>query len=288
MKGLLSASYTINLVTTMSLSAIATNGTVKGGGAYYLISRTLGPEFGGSIGIVFYLGYVLNTGMNAVGLVDCFVQSFGTKSGEYANFLEEGFWWEYLWGTVILSVCTGICLAGSSVFSRASNGLLVVLLLATLSIPVSAICLRPFSLPRLGVEFTGIRLRTFLENLKPRLTKGAAGSQLPEKENFQDLFGILFPATGGIFAGASMSGDLKNPSQSIPKGTLYGLGLTFIMYTLIVLAMAASITRQSFYNNVNVIQIANLSGVVILLGEFASSFFSALMGVIGSAKLLQR
>lgn len=82
----------------MSLSAIATNGTVRGGGAYYLISRSLGPEFGGSIGIVFYLGYVFNTGMNAVGLVDCFTQNFGRQSGDWANFLEEGFWWQYLWG----------------------------------------------------------------------------------------------------------------------------------------------------------------------------------------------
>ncbi len=54
--GMLIASYAINLVTTFSLSAIASNGTVRGGGAYYLISRSLGPEFGGSIGIVFYLG----------------------------------------------------------------------------------------------------------------------------------------------------------------------------------------------------------------------------------------
>ena len=63
--GMLIASYAINLVTTFSLSAIASNGTVRGGGAYYLISRSLGPEFGGSIGVVFYLGFVFNTGMNA-------------------------------------------------------------------------------------------------------------------------------------------------------------------------------------------------------------------------------
>jgi potassium/chloride transporter 9 len=184
----------------MSLSAIATNGTVKGGGAYYLISRSLGPEFGGSIGIVFYLGSVLNTGMNAVGLVDCFTENFGTQSGTWYNFLEEGFWWQYLWGTTILVLCTGICLAGSSIFARASNGLLITLLVATLSIPVSAIAMKPFSVPKLGVHFTGIRLQTFLGNLKPNLTKGAAGSQIPGRETFQDLFGILFPATGGIFA----------------------------------------------------------------------------------------
>ncbi|KAJ9310489.1 hypothetical protein DTO217A2_268 [Paecilomyces variotii] len=287
MLGMLIASYMINLVTTMSISAIATNGTVRGGGAYYLISRSLGPEFGGSIGIVFYLGFVFNTGMNAVGLIDCFVENFGTVSGTWANFLQEGFWWQYLWGTIVMVLCTAICLAGSSIFSRASNGLLVILLVSTLSIPVSALVMKPFYAPQLGVEFTGFRMRTFLENLKPRLTKGAAGSQLRGRENFQDLFGILFPATGGIFAGASMSGDLKNPSKSIPKGTLSGLALTFVTYTLVIVSMAASITRQSFYNNVNIIQVTNISSGIVLLGEFATSFFSSLMGVIGSAKLLQ-
>ena len=285
--GMLIASYAINLITTFSLSAIASNGTVRGGGAYYLISRSLGPEFGGSIGVVFYLGFVFNTGMNAVGLIDCIKINFGATNGNWANWLPDSQWYLYLWSTVVLLVCTSICLAGSSIFARASNGLLVVLLIATLSIPLSALVLSPFEDRKLGINYTGMSWTTFLGNLKPQLTRGAAGSQIRGRETFQDLFGILFPATGGIFAGASMSGDLKNPSKSIPRGTLYGLATTFVLYTLVILAMAATITRSSFIRNANVIQDTNISGVVILAGEFASSFFSTLMGVIGSAKLLQ-
>jgi len=285
--GMLIASYAINLITTFSLSAIASNGTVRGGGAYYLISRSLGPEFGGSIGVVFYLGFVFNTGLNAVGLIDCIKINFGATAGNWANWLPDSQWYLYLWSTIVLVICTAICLAGSSIFARASNGLLVILLIATLSIPFSALIVSPFENRQLGINYTGISWTTFLGNLKPQLTRGAAGSQIPEKETFQDLFGILFPATGGIFAGASMSGDLKNPSKSIPRGTLYGLGTTFVLYTLVILAMAATITRSSFVRNANVIQDTNISGVVILAGEFASSFFSTLMGVIGSAKLLQ-
>ena len=198
--GMLVACYAINLLTTLSISAIATNGTVRGGGPYYLISRSLGPEFGGSIGIVFYLGFVFNTSMNAVGLIDCFIENFGFSSGGRYHWMPEGFWWQYLWATIVLLICTGICLAGSSLFARCSNGLLAMLLVATFSIPFSALIVKPFESRQLGIQYTGPSLETFRGNLMPSFTKGAAGSQLKGRENFQDLFGILFPATGGIFA----------------------------------------------------------------------------------------
>lgn len=52
-----------------------------------------------------------------------------------------------------------------------------------------------------------------------------------------------------------MSGDLKHPSKAIPKGTLYGLGLTFLLYAMVIVALAASISRETFYQNTNVIQL---------------------------------
>ncbi|CAI6341974.1 unnamed protein product [Periconia digitata] len=287
MMGMLIACYCINLLTTMSISAIATNGTVRGGGAYYLISRSLGPEFGGSVGLVFYFGLVFNTSMNAVGLIDCFIENFGADTGSWSQWMFQGFWWQFLWATAVLVICTIVCLAGSGIFARCSNGLLVLLLVATLSIPVSTLIVGPFSNPKEGIVYTGLSLQTLRENLVPHFTKKAAGAQYKHTGTFQDMFGILFPATGGIFAGASMSGDLKHPSKAIPKGTLYGLGLTFFLYTIVIFAMAATITRESLYNNTNVIQLTNISGVIILLGEFATAAFSVLMGVTGSAKLLQ-
>jgi hypothetical protein len=60
--------------------------------------------------------------------------------------------------------------------------------------------MKPFESRRLGIQFTGPAVDTFKGNLMPRFTRGADGSQLDGKENFQNLFGILFPATGGIFA----------------------------------------------------------------------------------------
>ena len=54
-----------------------------------------------------------------------------------------------------------------------------------------------------------------------------------------------------------MSGDLKHPSKAIPKGTLYGLGLTFTLYTLVIFALAASVARETLYANTNVIQLVS-------------------------------
>ncbi|KAL1868138.1 hypothetical protein VTK73DRAFT_3829 [Phialemonium thermophilum] len=274
--GLLFVAYLVDLVTTLSLSAIASNGEVKGGGAYYLISRSLGPEFGGSIGILFYLAQVLNTALNVVGLIDCVRLNLGAA-------LPYGYWWNYLLETTTLVVCTALCLAGSGIFARASNALLVVLVVSILSIPVSAVFVRPFQDPNLGIHFTGIRLRTLRANLWPH----SSGPSFQGTETFRKLFGILFPATSGIFAGASMSGDLRSPSKDIPVGTLWAMLSTLVAYLLVILSLAASTTHSSLLQDQNIIQHTNLWAPLVFAGECATCFFSALMGVIGSAKLLQ-
>ena len=255
---------------------MASNGEVKGGGAYYLISRSLGPEFGGAIGVLFYLSQVLNTALNVVGLIDCLKFNFGAT-------LPSGFWWEYLLETTSLVVCTILCLAGSGIFAKASNGLLVILTLAILSIPVSAMIMHPFEDPGLGIKFTGLSWATLRSNFLPH----PSSHEFKGLETFRDLFGILFPATSGIFAGASMSGDLRNPSKSIPKGTLWAMLSTFLAYLVVILSLAASTTRGSLLRNENVIQDTNIWAPMIFAGECAVTFFSALMGLIGAAKLMQ-
>ncbi|KYK61624.1 cation chloride cotransporter [Drechmeria coniospora] len=274
--GLLVTAYCVDLLTTLSLSAIASNGEVKGGGAYYLISRSLGPEFGGSIGILFFLAQSLNTALNIVGLVDCIRLYLGPS-------FPRGYWAGYGLQTIALTLCTGLCLLGSATFSRASNALLAILTLAVVSIPLSAMFKQPFRDERTGIEFTGLSLNTLARNFLPR-TDNTGYNGLA---TFRDLFGILFPATAGIFAGASMSGDLKNPSKAIPTGTLWAMVTTFIVYFVVVLSLAATTTHESFLANANIIPLINLSAPVILAGECAVTLFSALMGIIGSAKLFQ-
>uniref|UniRef100_A0A3Q3VWC2 Uncharacterized protein n=1 Tax=Mola mola TaxID=94237 RepID=A0A3Q3VWC2_MOLML len=58
------------MLTTISMSAIATNGVVPAGGSYYMISRSLGPEFGGAVGICFYLGTTFAGSMYILGTIE--------------------------------------------------------------------------------------------------------------------------------------------------------------------------------------------------------------------------
>lgn len=174
--------YSIDFLTLFSLSAIASNGEVKGGGAYYLISRSLGPEFGGSIGLLFYLASVLNSAMNVVGLIDCIRLNVGPR-------FPEGYWTGYGLQTAALVLSTCLCLLSSTKFSRASNGLLAILSLAVASIPASALFKEPFHDKELGIHFTGVSLETLADNFLPH-TDGLSYSGL---ETFRELFGILFP-----------------------------------------------------------------------------------------------
>lgn len=58
------------MLTAISMSAIATNGVVPAGGSYFMIGRSLGPECGGAVGVLFYTGTTLAAAMYIVGAVE--------------------------------------------------------------------------------------------------------------------------------------------------------------------------------------------------------------------------
>lgn len=288
---LLILSYIIDTLTVLSVSAISTNGTVKGGGAYYMISRSLGPEFGGAIGIIFFIGQILNASLNVVGFIEPLLVNFGKPNGDIMNLLPISYTWQLCYSTILLCICTAVAMVGSSLVSKTAFWLFVILTLSTLSIPFSALFVKPFypfPAPYNHLEYTGIAWSTIKENLWPHFTSGAAGSVQPPgtPETFKNLFGIFFPATAGIFAGASMSGELKNPSKSIPLGTLNGLLTSFILYLSVIVSLGFSVPRNLLHHDIKIIQTINFHSIIIILGEVSTSLFSVIMGVVGAASML--
>lgn len=110
--------------------------------------------------------------------------------------------------------------------------------------------------------------------------------KLNKTETINSLFGLFFCATAGIFSGAGMSSELRKPSKSIPKGTLYGLLVTFASYAVVILSLASSIPRNIMYKDYQIIQTTSIFPMLIVLGELSTSLFSIIVGLIGSGYVL--
>lgn len=85
---IIAISAIVCVITTLSLSAISTNGEVKGGGVYFIISRSLGPEFGASVGVVFAFANAVAAAMNTIGFCESLNQllsKFPFLSNVYSN-----------------------------------------------------------------------------------------------------------------------------------------------------------------------------------------------------------
>lgn len=246
----------ITTLTTFSISAISTNMEVRGGGAYYLISRTLGPEFGGTIGITLFLAQVLSIPFYIIGFTEALTTSFEALAP---------------WSTPI-SFATGI-----AVFIVTMRG-------ASDAIKVQYVILGILSLSILSFVIGGLTrfdMDLFYTNLFARKGEGT----LP----FWALFAIYFPAVTGIMAGVNMSGDLKNPSKSIPNGTFLAIGAGAVVYGIQALIMGGTVDREvliaSPYKSLLDISLFGI-GFIVTLGVFAATLSSALGSFVGSPRIL--
>ena len=246
-------SKSITGLTTLSLSAIATNTRVKGGGAYYLISRSLGVEFGGAIGLVFFLAQAISVAMYVIGFSEAFVGSIPSASVSPTTV------------ATITNVVVFLCvLIGAGWTIKLQYFILAVLIASIVSFIVGA-----------GQSFDSTLLQT---NLSPNFSDG---------ESFFTMFALFFPAVTGIMAGANMSGDLRDPARSIPSGTLWAVFLTAIIYLgMSVLLGAARPAERLTENSLVVAEIARWP-LLITAGVFAATLSSALGSMMGAPRILQ-
>ena len=84
---ILAVANAISILTSLSLSAVATNLRVKRGGDYYLISRTLGHEFGGAIGLVLFLAQAISIGFYCIGFAEVMVSILPTPFAAHPHLI---------------------------------------------------------------------------------------------------------------------------------------------------------------------------------------------------------
>ena len=231
---IVTGSNVVTTITALSLCAICTNGEVEGGGAYYLISRSLGPVFGGTIGILFFIAQAVATSMYVIGFAESIVDMLDEPfTGTIDNDVRIiGL------GTSLLLLC--VALIGVSWYAQCQIGLHVALVTAMVADPVgSALPDTPSTTENADAGFTGYEWRN----------DGAEYSVDPTlptvTQSFFTVFSVFFPAVTGIMAGANMSGDLKDPSSAIPKGTLRAIAITYVTYIALVWIVGLTCDRCS-------------------------------------------
>jgi amino acid transporter len=109
------------------MSAIATNGKIRTGGVYYLISRSLGPSSGGAIGILYYLATTFSSGMSIIGAVEALEVSTHLHLGP-REFSERFF------SLIFLGILLALSLFGTRIVSKAGLAMILFVFISILSV----------------------------------------------------------------------------------------------------------------------------------------------------------
>eukprot|EP00002_Diphylleia_rotans_P036693 TRINITY_DN811_c0_g1_i2.p1 TRINITY_DN811_c0_g1~~TRINITY_DN811_c0_g1_i2.p1 ORF type:complete len:885 (-),score=167.91 TRINITY_DN811_c0_g1_i2:328-2982(-) len=272
----------IAICTATSMSAIVTNGAAKGGGAYYFISRTLGPELGGAIGVQFYLSQSITVSFVCLGLAEVLKTTFGIEMVDGG-----GVWDNFILATLALLTALCLGLLGTKAFAKMSVYIFGGILFAVLMGVGSVLFSGEKSLENCdGPGLLGPSSSTFSDNWGADYDCTDVDN-CPKNIGWIAIFSVVYVSMTGILSGANMSGDLKNPSVSIPLGTFLGIGTMFMSYFMITFSMALSVDRTCLRTNYQVLQDSCVEPYIVLIGTACSTFSTALGGIVGTAKILQ-
>ncbi|XP_042225258.1 bumetanide-sensitive sodium-(potassium)-chloride cotransporter-like isoform X2 [Homarus americanus] len=296
----------VTTITALSMSAISTNGQIKAGGTYYMISRSLGPELGGAIGLLFSLATAVAASMYVVG----FCESLNDLLGSHGLQVIDGDVNDVrLVGSITLVVLFAICVIGMEWEARAQVVLLVVLVVAIVDF-VIGVFVGPLNDDELSRGFVGLNGSVLAENLYSDYRSEGQEADGEQHQGFFTVFSVFFPACTGILAGANISGDLKDPSNAIPKGTLLAILVTYASYLVILVLSGAVMVRDAtgnvtqaanwsftnctdtvceygLVNSSQVMELVSVFGPLVYAGCFAATLSSALASIVSAPKVFQ-
>ena len=311
----------VTVVTSISMSAVATNGQIEGGGVYFMISRSLGPEFGGAIGLMFTLANSIAVAMYTIGFAEALLDMFQAYIPGWAGIVDADFTVFRTndvriigCGTIVLILV--LAMVGMDWVTRVQKLLLVLLMCSQVDFVVGTFLNKSDEVYAKG--FTGWSLETARENLNPDYSEG---------ESFFSVFAVFFPAVTGIVAGANLSGDLKDPGVAIPKGTLWAILSTYVTYIVYGVMIGFTYVREAsgnlteyrmwtnssidndsrtipyyldctpvtreercLYGTINdqqTMSLISVTGYLIYGGCFAATISSAIASLVGAPRVLQ-
>ncbi|MEZ5245599.1 MAG: amino acid permease [Acidimicrobiales bacterium] len=244
----------VSVLTSISLAAMATNMKVRGGGVYFLISRTLGPAFGGAIGIVLYGAMSVSVAFYAIGFGEAVASMIGEDPADWAQPI----------AALTVLALLGLGWLGADIATRLQYVVMVLLVLA------------------LGSYFLGI---------VPDIDAAQIGDNASAPvgaDDFWLVFAIFFPAITGFTQGVAMSGDLRNAGRSIAVGTFAAVGLSTLVYLLVIITLAGRFDTADLRTDPNVMKNASAISWMIDAGVIAATLSSAIASILGAPRTLQR
>ena len=238
----------ITVITTLSFSAVASNTQIGAGGAYYVISRSLGIEIGGAIGLPLFLSQAFSVTLYAYGLAESL---------------------RFVWPDLPLQpVTAGLIVAvgvlawlGAEKALKAQLPLLVLVALSLAALAVGAVT---------GRQTDAIPV-------------GGGSGEL----GFWRGFAVFFPAVTGVMAGLGLSGDLKDPMRSLPRGAFTAVLTGLAVYLVVPVLLAIGASPAELRDDPLVwTRIAPLGPALILPGLWAAIFSSAVGSILGAPRTL--
>jgi potassium/chloride transporter 4/5/6 len=270
-------------VTSLSLSAIASNGTIQAGGPYYIISRTLGVEIGGALGMLFYLGTTLGASMHVMGAVETLTHR---KKYAYSNHRMAGIGRfldscpQQVWSLLLMFTIARIVSVGSKYVTGAANFFLLSVGLSIVSIMLGTVL---FATGLYDGNLSDEE-RAFNDNLYPNYSPDPKTGLTP---TFWNLLSIFYPATTGILAGTNRSSKLATPNQSIPIGTISAIAVTTLLYLAQVWLIGSVVSHETLiFNKLVLASVAFPSQLMAKIGMVTSCIGAALQCMAGAPQLL--
>ena len=257
--GIILLGHLVTIPTALALAEIATNRKVEGGGEYFIISRSFGPTIGGVIGICLYLSQAISVAFYMIAFAEAFTWLEPVLADQFGIGFDPRF----------ISIPALIILLGLVILRGADLGVKVLYAVAATL------------LGSLIMFFLGSPLEGF-DSGSVSLT-----DQIDQPDSFIVVFAIVFPAFTGMTAGVGLSGDLRNPRKSLPRGTLWATIVGMVVYMAIVYKLHISASPDTMAEDQLVMAQIAVWGPAILIGLCCATLSSAIGSVLVAPRTLQ-
>ena len=243
---------TITLLTGLSISALATNMRMEGGGAYFMLSRSFGAEAGAALGIPLALSQAVGVSFYVAGFAEALVNS---------GLPVVGAWDPRMVGFATLAVLAVVATLNANIALKSQYFIMA------------------------AIAFS---LVAFFLGRPPTGLMAPPPSQVPEALGFWPVFAVFFPAVTGILSGVGMSGDLKDPRRAIPAGTIAAVLTGYAIYMSVPIVLNHFVSDPAVLRTDTMI-LAKCArwAFPILIGVWAATLSSAVGSFLCAPRVVQ-